>query len=218
MPPLLADPWPQPFLTGEAAAPATPHPPGTAAPYRPPRRIRRLVLLRAPRCEFPGCGEPAERCDVEHDTAWPDGPTCSCNLGPCCRRHHRVKQQGWTKQRGPQSAVVWTSPTGRAWTSRGQHQPPARPVRPLTALPGPRGGDGQSAADELSPIQLNEELYLLVAGTDDPPAVELGAPDVDPDHAPETTDDLARRLRGGETRWTLDLDDPYAWLDELPAR
>jgi hypothetical protein len=54
----------------------------------------------APRCEWPGCGARAVHSDTEHDRAWPDGPTCACNLGPCCRKHHRIKQLGWTKTRG----------------------------------------------------------------------------------------------------------------------
>ena len=64
-----------------AALPASGgHPEGQPGTYRVPRRLRRLIELRAPRCEFPGCGARAVRCDAEHDLAWPLGPTCSCNL------------------------------------------------------------------------------------------------------------------------------------------
>ncbi|HEU0101094.1 MAG TPA: DUF222 domain-containing protein, partial [Mycobacteriales bacterium] len=83
------------------------HPPGTAGSYRVPERLRRLLTARRPLCEWPGCGMPARRCDMEHDLAWPAGPTCGCNLGPCCRRHHRVKQTGWTKTRTG-TGVTWT--------------------------------------------------------------------------------------------------------------
>jgi hypothetical protein len=101
--------------------------------YVPPACLKQLVRVRAPRCEWPGCGRRASRaaatpCDVDHDLAWPFGPTCACNTGPLCRRHHRIKQQGWTKQRRPDGSVRWTDPTGRVWTSPNQH---ARP-QPLT--------------------------------------------------------------------------------------
>jgi hypothetical protein len=97
--------------------------------YMPPKRLKRLLRVRAPRCEWPGCGRRASRaagspCDLDHDLAWPYGPTCACNLGPLCRRHHRIKQQGWNKHRGPDGSIRWTDPTGRTWTSPNQHQPP----------------------------------------------------------------------------------------------
>jgi hypothetical protein len=98
--------------------------------YVPPARLKRLLRVRAPRCEWPGCGRRASRtaatpCDVDHDLAWPFGPTCACNTGPLCRRHHRIKQEGWTKRRQPDGSVQWTDPTGRTWTSPNQHQRPA---------------------------------------------------------------------------------------------
>jgi hypothetical protein len=98
--------------------------------YRPTERQKRLLRVRAPRCEWPGCGRRASRavaagCDLDHDLAWPYGPTCACNLGPLCRRHHRIKQLGWTKHRRPDGSIRWTSPTGRTWTSPNQHARPS---------------------------------------------------------------------------------------------
>jgi len=97
--------------------------------YVPPRRLQQLLRARAPRCEWPGCGRRAARaagnpCDLDHDLAWPFGPTCACNIGPLCRRHHRIKQEGWTKQRATDGSVRWTDPTGRTWTCPSQHPPP----------------------------------------------------------------------------------------------
>ncbi|HET9517967.1 MAG TPA: hypothetical protein VFO77_09605, partial [Actinoplanes sp.] len=197
-------------------APAAP-PPGAAHPadspggYRPPRRLRRLIAARAPRCEWPGCGARAVRCDAEHDLAWPDGPTCACNLGPCCRRHHQVKQHGWTKTR-TDAGVRWTGRTGRDRLAPSQHEPVAEPVRPLPAVPTP------SPLDELSPLQVEAELAALdLLPTDDwtnhlPPA----------DHEPEDTepgdtDRLGHRLLHTDIGWTLDLADPYRWLDPEAA-
>ncbi|MDT7539775.1 MAG: hypothetical protein QOI82_3360 [Actinomycetota bacterium] len=100
--------------------------------YRPSARQKRLLRARAPRCEWPGCGRRASRavaagCDLDHDLAWPFGPTCACNLGPLCRRHHRIKQLGWLKQRRPDGSIRWTNPVGRTWTSPHQHPRPAAP-------------------------------------------------------------------------------------------
>jgi hypothetical protein len=105
--------------------------------YVAPGRLKQLVRVRAPRCEWPGCGRRASRaagspCDLDHDLAWPFGPTCACNLGPLCRRHHQIKQQGWGKQRQPDGSVRWTDPTGRTWTSPNQHHRP-QPSAPQPA-------------------------------------------------------------------------------------
>lgn len=184
------------------------HPEGQPGSYRPSRALRRLIQARAPRCEFPGCGARATRCDAEHDKAWPQGPTCSCNLGPCCRRHHRVKQQGWTKTRGLRSEMRWTDPTGRSWLGPSQHQPPTPAVRPLPLLQ-----QTPNPFDELSPLQQEHELWQLADHPDDPAAFELRAEDVEPDE--EEDDSLGERLATRSTRWTLDLLDPYAWRNEL---
>lgn len=102
-----------------------PHPPDSAGSYRPSASLRRFLRVRSPRCEWPGCGQPAKRCDVDHDTAWPEGPTCSCNLGTLCRHHHQVKQSGWTKTRQGDGSVMWTSPTGQRALGEPQHPQPA---------------------------------------------------------------------------------------------
>ena len=108
------------------------------------------------------------------------------------------------KTRLPGSAVRWTSPTGRSWTSLSQHPAPQPAVRPLPALqPVPKSA--WAAEHSLSPQALAE----LIAQLDtDPRAVELRTIDVDPDEPDR--DPLADRL-DGDIRWTLDLDDPHLW-------
>ncbi|MCW2679114.1 MAG: hypothetical protein JWM62_515 [Frankiales bacterium] len=184
------------------------HPADTPGSYRLTRRLRRLVEVRSPRCEWPGCGARAVRCDAEHDLAWPDGPTCACNLGPCCRRHHRVKQLGWTKTRTA-AGLTWTSPgRGRGWLSPLQHEPPSSPVRPLPPLP------ADDPLAELSPLQQEAELWWLADCPGDPAALELRAVEADEAACVDRRGDL---LRVGDTRWSLDLDDPYAWSDHPAA-
>ena len=174
---------------------STAHPSDTRGPYRVTGLLRDLVFARAPLCEWGGCGMPATACDAEHDTAWPEGPTCSCQLGPLCRHHHRIKQLGFRKTRHADGSLTWTSPTDRTTWVRSQHEPPSPPVRALTPPAEP------SDWDELSPDELDETLWILDGRPEDPAAYELRAEDHDPDDAPP--------FELGDTRWGWDLDDPY---------
>ena len=170
-------------------------------PYRPRRRLRRLLRARAPRCEWPGCGRRAchdsasgdtPACDLDHDLPWPYGPTCACNTGPLCRRHHRVKQLGWTKHRRPDGSIRWTSPTGRTWTSPAPHPVPraTRAVPPLRTDP----------RDRLTQAELDQLMTAL-----------------DPDGAntepePQQQPAIEEPLRTTADLWTL-LNDMSAWHD-----
>ena len=180
-----------------------PHSAGTPGPYRVPASLRRFLRVRAHRCEWPGCGTRAERCDLDHDLAWPFGATCGCNLGPLCRRHHRIKQEGWAKTRTA-DGVRWTSPAGRSWLSPAQHSPPAQPIRPLGAAPAATGWE------HLSPLEREQALWDL-----DPsdPRLDGSEPSdaLPEDVEPDEDDRVRAALLDDLTRWTLDLDDPYAW-------
>ena len=189
---------------GRSTSDSQAHPPARSGPYRVPARLRRLLGVRRPLCEWPGCGSRAVRCDLDHDVAWPDGPTCGCNLGPLCRRHHRIKQQGWTKTRTPDAGVRWTHPTGRTWTSPTPHEPPAAGVRPLPPITGP------DELDQLGPLAREAELWHLGMLPDDPDPLGLRADDIEPEQA-DTVGDL---LRSPEARWSIDLADLDAWADD----
>ncbi len=171
------------------------HPSGAPGAYRLPRRLRRLVQVRSPRCEWPGCGVRSQVCDVDHDRPFPFGPTCGCNTGPLCRRHHRVKQLLMSKTRTDRGAVVWTSPTGRCWTSPPQHPAPAQVVRPRPPM---------GLGHDLSPQALAE---LLTDPDTDPRQYELRAVETDP----ADSDRIGDALRDDDEGWGLALDDPYRW-------
>jgi hypothetical protein len=83
--------------------------------YRPPADLQRLVRTRFPRCTFPGCNRAATECDIDHNIDWASGgATADNNLTPLCRHHHRLKHHTrWQMRRGANSALRWTSPTGR---------------------------------------------------------------------------------------------------------
>ncbi|MEJ6014162.1 HNH endonuclease signature motif containing protein [Corynebacterium sp. H127] len=49
-------------------------------------------------CQFPGCGEPASRCDAHHVLPWArGGGTEIGNLVLVCRRHHRRNDDSWVE-------------------------------------------------------------------------------------------------------------------------
>lgn len=92
-----------------------------------PDRIREHVAARDHTCVFPWCTRPARRADCDHIIpSGRNGPTCTCNLAPLCRTHHRVKThehrgRGWTYTQLEPGSYLWVSPVGLAFlrTPRG---------------------------------------------------------------------------------------------------
>lgn len=87
--------------------------------YEVPDRIAEHLALRDVTCVFPWCTRPARRlradehgCDCDHAVPHGrEGPTCSCNLAPLCRRHHRLKTHGgWTYTTLEPGTYLWSSP------------------------------------------------------------------------------------------------------------
>lgn len=84
------------------------------ARYSPSRRLTHLVRARTATCDAPGCAAQAVHADLDHTTPYPAGQTDQCNLGPKCRRHHKVKQApGWKVEQPKPGVVRWTLPSGR---------------------------------------------------------------------------------------------------------
>jgi hypothetical protein len=94
--------------------------------YRPPPSLRHLLRVRQATCSFPGCRRPATRCDYDHTIPHDQGGrTCECNLAPLCRRHHRAKQApGWRLDQPAPGVMIWTTPSGRTWTTGPTVYPP----------------------------------------------------------------------------------------------
>ena len=81
--------------------------------YRPPAGLADLVRARDRACVFPTCQTPAERCDIDHLTAWSHGGTTSLdNLVVLCEAHHRLKHTpGWALTRNNTSGTLsWHTP------------------------------------------------------------------------------------------------------------
>ena len=89
--------------------------------YEVPDRLAEQTALINHTCVFPWCTRPARRlrpdqhrADCDHiDEAARGGPTCSCNLAPLCRTHHRLKTHGrWRYTALEPGTYLWTSPHG----------------------------------------------------------------------------------------------------------
>lgn len=100
--------------------------------YAPSRALREFIRTRDRCCVFPGCRQPAHRCDTDHRQAWEKGGcTDACNLIPLCRRHHRLKTHSrWKVHRDRIGVVTWTSPVGRRYTSLPHDFRPDPPLDP----------------------------------------------------------------------------------------
>jgi Domain of unknown function (DUF222) len=102
-------------------------------PNDPTRRtpgaaLRRLLHIRNRTCIFPGCRVPAHTADLDHTVDHADGgPTTDPNLGPACRRDHRVKHDGgWQLHQPHPGHFEWTSRLGRIY-----HVTPTPVIEPL---------------------------------------------------------------------------------------
>ena len=98
--------------------------------YRLPAALERHIQLRDNTCRFPGCRQPAKRCDVDHAKPWHQGgSTAECNLHCLCRHHHRLKQSPGWRVTFEDGISTWTTRTGHTYTTRpyDYRQPPTPP-------------------------------------------------------------------------------------------
>jgi len=90
-------------------------------------------------CRGPDCHVPATRCDLDHETPWPTGPTNVGNLHAKHRLHHNLKTDGiWTSTPTPEHGLTWTTLTGRTYTTHPKNwrdgaDPPAGRGSPTTS-------------------------------------------------------------------------------------
>ena len=131
--------------------------------YEVPDRLVEAAALADQTCVFPFCTRPARGChpdehdaDCDHITPYgPGGPTCSCNIAPLCRRHHRTKTfGGWRYRQVERGTYLWTSPHGLSFvrdhdgtadvspggvigTSTTRGDASSTPVRSAPRTPGP---------------------------------------------------------------------------------
>ena len=86
--------------------------------YRPSARLALWDQARDLLCRFPGCSKPADRCDIDHVTPYPHGPTHPGNNGCDCRTHHLAKTfTGWRCVQAADGTLTWTSPNGARYAT-----------------------------------------------------------------------------------------------------
>jgi len=75
------------------------------------------VQLGFDSCFWPGCDVPVTRCQIDHTrSAACGGLTTQCNGGPCCQKHNRLKERGYTVTRQPDGTFHITTPKGDVLT------------------------------------------------------------------------------------------------------
>lgn len=126
--------------------------------YEIPDRLRTQIQLRSPTCTFPWCTRAARTCDLDHTIAHsnrsdPDGGgrTCTCNLTPLCRRHHRLKTlTGWGYTTVEPGTHLWTSPLHRSYLRDASGTRDVTPTHP-PPTDGCQHRPSTSIADDTSP-------------------------------------------------------------------
>ena len=128
--------------------------------YRPPQEMRDAVLIRDRTCRGLGCRVSADRCDIDHRTPFPEGPTSPGNLDARCRRDHRAKTLTEVRVEADDEGGLWsTLPSGRRYYDPAEpvlHHPrllaQPEPSRPPDG-PDPPGHDppGHDPLDEVPP-------------------------------------------------------------------
>ncbi len=71
-----------------------------------PDVLARALLFTYQVCQAPGCCRPAGKCDMDHRSPWPDGPTSGENLWPLCRKHHNMKGHGVLRWKLPDGQEI----------------------------------------------------------------------------------------------------------------
>lgn len=114
--------------------------------YRPSEAMKRHLRARDRTCRFPGCRQPARRCQIDHNHDHArGGPTDISNLACFCATHHALKHPDldarwrWTARQTPGGVIVWTTPSGIDFTDA----PPPRVMfrdEDREARRGPRDG------------------------------------------------------------------------------
>ena len=121
--------------------------------YRPPAGLADLVRARDRACVFPTCQTPAERCDIDHLTAWSQGGTTSLdNLATLCEAHHRLKHTpGWALTRDQASGILsWHTPDKTVYQRH--------PNGTITRLPRKTGPHQHHVPATVIPADLNKQI------------------------------------------------------------
>ena len=121
--------------------------------YRPPAGLADLVRARDRACVFPTCQTPAERCDIDHLTAWSQGGTTGLdNLVTLCQARHRLKHTpGRALTRDQDSGILsWYTPDKTVYQRH--------PNGTITRLPRKIGPHQHHAPGDVVPGDLSKQI------------------------------------------------------------
>lgn len=121
--------------------------------YAPPQHLVDHVTFRDRTCTWPGCDQPAVRCELDHRIPYPAGPTADHNLHPLCKQHHICKHHTPWRLRHTPTGTVYTSPTGHTYATG--PEPPDDVDPPLDDADLPRGDPDPSGNTDPSPGDLD---------------------------------------------------------------
>jgi hypothetical protein len=94
--------------------------------YKPTRAIEREVVARDQKCLWHACNRPAVLVELDHREEYPDGETSPDNLGPLCKRHHKVKHSsGFMIVKNADGSYSWTTRFGQTFVTPKPEQPVA---------------------------------------------------------------------------------------------
>jgi hypothetical protein len=86
--------------------------------YRPTAQMRAVAAVLDGTCRGPGCTEPTQKCDLDHQVPWPLGTTKLSNLNHKHRRHHNLKTRRlWTCDEPTPGVLRWETLAGREYLS-----------------------------------------------------------------------------------------------------
>ena len=90
--------------------------------YQPTAPIWRTDVARDRTCVWPGCCRPSVVCQIDHRVRFPEGPTCTCNTWPLCKRHHDAKHtDGYTATLEDDGTYLFTTRHGTELRRRPGH-------------------------------------------------------------------------------------------------
>ncbi|WP_225667900.1 MULTISPECIES: HNH endonuclease signature motif containing protein [unclassified Arthrobacter] len=103
-----------------------------ATTYRVPKDLQDAVRVRDRTCRHPGCNRLAVFCELDHTTPWSHGGKTSYgNLAALCKRHHKLKSEGFWHYRQPEPGmIIATSPAGHTYVTRPDPPPAPLPEEP----------------------------------------------------------------------------------------
>ncbi|PPG02420.1 hypothetical protein C5E06_08040 [Pseudoclavibacter sp. RFBI5] len=152
--------------------------------YRPTAAMRAFLTARDIHCRWPGCRQPAARCDLDHTHAWEHGGTTSIdNLCGLCREHHVMKHAtAWTVRQLGGGVLEWRTPSGKTYTDQPEHHDTHANTN-IEFRPSDEARDGRAATGMAMPRPTSQQNSNVEAPAPDEPEQRGSADELPPFYA-----------------------------------